>query len=108
MEQYWWLYKGFEIHKNEVGQSKVFFRNYRADLESIARDNPTPVYVLNGDRIEEKVAIVRRAFATHYEGEVAIPFAMKASHIPHVVQLLAQVGCGVDAASPNVANLGLR
>jgi len=66
MEQYWWLYKGFEIHKNEEGRSKVFFKNYPVDLESIARDNPTPVYVFNGDRIEEKVAIVRRAFAAHY------------------------------------------
>ncbi len=108
MEQYWWLYKGFEIHKNEAGQSKVFFKNYPADLESIARDNPTPVYVYNGDRIEEKVAIVRQAFATYYEGEVAIHFAMKASHTPYVVQLLARVGCGLDAASPNEARLGLR
>lgn len=108
MEQYWWLYKGFEIRKNEVGQSKVFFRNYPTDLESIARDNPTPVYVFNGDRIEEKVTNVRRAFDAHYEGKVAIHFAMKASHIPHVVQLLARVGCGVDAASPNEARLGLR
>jgi diaminopimelate decarboxylase len=108
MEQYWWLYKGFEIHKNEEGQSKVFFKNYPVDLESIAHDNPTPVYVLNGDRIEEKVAIVRRAFAANYKGEVAIHFAMKASHIPQVVQLLARVGCGVDVASPNETNLGLR
>ncbi len=108
MEQYWWLYKGFEIRKNEGGQSKVYFKNYPIDLESIARDNPTPVYVLNGDRIEEKVAVVHRAFASHYDGRVAIHFAMKASHTPQVVQLLAGVGCGVDAASPNEARLGLR
>ncbi len=108
MKQYWWLYKGFEIRQNEVGQSKVFFKNYPVDLESIARDNPTPVYVFNGERIEEKVAIVRRAFDAYYDGDVAINFAMKANHVPHVVRLLGQVGCGVDAASPNEARLGLK
>jgi len=108
MKQYWWLYKGFEIRKNEKEQTKVFFKNYPADLESIARDNPTPVYVLNGDRIGEKLANVRRAFNTHYDGKVGIHFAMKASHTPHVVQLLADLGCGIDAASPNEARLGLR
>ena len=108
MKGYWWLYKGFEIRQNEAGQSKVFFKNYSADLESIARDNPTPVYVYNGDHIKEKVAIVRRAFDTYYDGDVAVNFAMKASHVPHVVRLLGQEGCGVDAASPNEARLGLR
>jgi len=108
MRQYWWLYKGFEIRKNEVGQIKVFFRNCSLDLESIARSNPTPVYVYNGDRIEEKVQIVRRAFATHYKGKVAIHFAMKACYVPQLVQLLANMKCGVDAASPNEARLGLR
>jgi len=108
MKQYWWLYKGFEIRQNEAGQSKVFFKNYPVNLESIARDNPTPVYVYNGEHIKEKVAIVRRAFDTYYDGDVAVNFAMKASHVPHVVRLLGQVGCGVDAASPNEARLGLR
>jgi len=108
VKQYWWLYKGYEICKNEAGQFKVFFKNYPVDLESIAHNNPTPLYVINGNRIEEKVAIIRKAFADHYDGKVAIHFAMKASYNPRVLQLLAEMGCGIDAASPNEARLGLR
>jgi len=108
VKQYWWLYKGYEIRKNEAGQFKVFFKNYPVDLESIACYNSTPVYVVNADRVKEKVATVRRAFSTYYKGKVAIHYAVKANYIPHLLQLLAEMGCGVDAASPNEARLGLR
>lgn len=109
MKDYWWLYKGFEVNRNKDGQTKVFMKGYSTDFESIATENPTPVYVINGDRIREKIITVRRAFETHYNGNVAIHFAMKECHIPHVLNLiLSEMGCGVDAASPNEARLGLR
>jgi len=104
----WWLYKGFEVHKNERGEPKVFLKGYPEDLESIARHNPTPLFLFNADRIEENLTAIRQAFARNYDGEAAIYFAMKACYVPHVIHLLRKLGCGADAASPNEARLGLK
>ncbi|UCF96819.1 MAG: hypothetical protein JSV89_16820 [Spirochaetaceae bacterium] len=108
MRPYWWLFKGFEIREDRSGRDKVFIRDFPDDLEAIARSNPTPMYLINADRVVEKIQLVRKAFCSQYPGSAEIHFAMKECHIPQVLQLIFDQGCGIDAASPNEVRLGLR
>lgn len=108
MKPYWWLYKGFEVRRNQAGREKVFLEGYPQDLETIASEHPTPLYLINGDRILKNIEMVRRAFEKAYAGRVAVHFAVKECHVPQVLSLIFRTGCGIDAASPNEARLGLK
>ena len=108
MRPYWWLYKGFEVKDSGSGPKKVFIRDFPKDLESIARCNPTPMYLINADRIIENIQSVREAFSLQYPGIAEIHFAMKECHVPQVLKVIFEQGCGIDAASPNEVRLALR
>ncbi len=100
-KQYWWFFKGFDVRNNKVWSRS--FKDY--DLEELAKRYPTPLYFTQGKRIEDKARLVREAFTKNYSGEVEINYAVKANYCPQILDLIALLGLGADAVSPNEAVL---
>ena len=100
-KQYWWFFKGFDVRNNKVWSRS--FKDY--DLEELAKRYPTPLYFTQGKRIEDKARLVREAFKKNYSGEVEINYAVKANYCPQILDLIALLGMGADAVSPNEAVL---
>jgi diaminopimelate decarboxylase len=99
--QYWWFFKGFHIKDGVVWSNPLKDFN----LEELARENKTPIYFINGKRIQDKARIIKSTFAENYCGKVDINYAVKANYTPQVLDLIAQMGLGADVVSPNEANL---
>lgn len=99
----WLTAKGFEI-KN----GKVFFNSYNRDLATIANENPTPIYLTNGNRIEQNVLTIQRTFKEIYGGDFQINYAIKANYAPQILKIVANLGLGADVVSPNEALLALK
>lgn len=100
-KQYWWFFKGFDVRNN-----RVWSRSFKdCDLDELAKSNPTPLYLTNGKRIEDKVRLIREAFTKNYTGVVDINYAVKANYCPQILDLIARLGLGADVVSPNEAIL---
>jgi diaminopimelate decarboxylase len=100
-KHYWWFFKGFDVRDNKVWSRS--FKDYT--LEELAKRHPTPLYFTHGKRIEDKVRLIREAFAKYYSGEVEINYAVKANYCPQILDLIAMLGLGADVVSPNEAVL---
>jgi diaminopimelate decarboxylase len=100
-KQYWWFFKGFDVRDNKVWSRS--FKDYT--LEELAKRHPTPLFFTHGKRIEDKVRLIREAFAKNYAGEVEINYAVKANYCPQILDLIAMLGLGADVVSPNEAVL---
>ncbi len=100
-KQYWWFFKGFDVRDNKVWSRS--FKKY--DLDELTRSNSTPLYFTHGKRIEDKVKLIRDAFAKNYPGVVDINYAVKANYCPQILDLIALLDLGADVVSPNEAVL---
>ncbi len=100
-KQYWWFFKGFDVRNNKVWSRS--FRDY--NLDELAKSNPTPIYLTHGKRIEDKARLIKEAFGKNYSGVIDINYAIKANYCPQVIDLIAMLGLGADAVSPNEAIL---
>jgi diaminopimelate decarboxylase len=100
-QQYWWFFKGFDVREN-----RVWSRSFKKiSLDELAKSHPTPLYFTNGKRIEDRVRLIREAFEKNYSGAVDINYAVKANYCPQILDLIALLGVGADAVSPNEAVL---
>jgi diaminopimelate decarboxylase len=100
-KKFWWFFKGFDVRDN-----KVWSRSYNEnDLDELAKSNPTPLYLTNGKRIEDKARLIRDAFTKHYSRTVDINYAVKANYCPQILDLIAQLDLGADVVSPHEAVL---
>ena len=99
--QYWWFFKGFDVRNG-----KVWSRSFKEhDLEELVKLHPTPMYLIQGKRIEDKARLILEAFARNYNGPVEVNYAVKANYCPQVLDLIALLGLGADVVSPNEAIL---
>ena len=99
--QYWWFFKGFDVRN-----CKVWSRSFKEhDLEELVKLHPTPMYLIQGKRIEDKARLILEAFARNYNGPVEVNYAVKANYCPQVLDLIALLGLGADVVSPNEAIL---
>ena len=100
-KEYWWFFKGFDVRNN-----KVWSRSFKdCDLDELTKSNPTPLYLTNGKRIEDKARLIRQAFTKNYAGSVDINYAVKANYCPQILDLIAILDLGADVVSPNEAVL---
>ena len=76
------------------------------DAEQLARTHGTPVYVYDLDQIADKLRDLRAALAGAGL-EALIRFAVKANHHPEVLEVVRDLGAGIDASSPGEVELAL-
>ena len=68
----------------------------RLDLEALADVHGTPLYVYSGDRMLERLAAVRDAFAG---ARTLVAYSVKANPCLAILRLLARAGAGADIVS---------
>ena len=74
-------------------------------LLHIAEQYGTPVYIYQGEKIEEKFHFLKNSFKKFTP---QIYYAMKALWNPHILKILLNVGAGIDAVSINEIKLALQ
>jgi diaminopimelate decarboxylase len=98
-DRFFWLRDGLEIGG---GRLVVAGR----DAEGLARQHGTPLYVYDLDRIADKLRDLREALdSAGVDGLVR--FAVKANHHPEVLEVIRDLGAGIDASSPGEVELAL-
>ncbi len=75
-------------------------------LDQIARDNGTPCYVYDAERIRENYRAISGAFAS--DTPLKICFAVKANGNLSVLRLLREIGAGFDVVSAGEMQRALR
>lgn len=73
-------------------------------VKDLADKFGTPVYVYDADRIRQNYNRLSQALAQHFD-DWQMFYAIKACNNPSVAQLLTNLGCGIDSASPNEIRL---
>ncbi len=74
-------------------------------LLHIAEKYGTPIYVYQGEKIEEKFHFLKNSFKKFTP---QIYYAMKALWNPHILKILFNMGAGIDAVSINEIKLALQ
>lgn len=74
-------------------------------LEKLATEFGTPLYVYDATIIRARVSELKTELGQY--SNIEILYAVKANYNPHLVQLIVENGCGVDAVSPEEALIGL-
>jgi diaminopimelate decarboxylase len=98
-DRFFWLREGLEIRD---GRLTIAGR----DAEQLARTHGTPVYVYDLDRVAEKLRDLQAALDdAGLEGLVR--FAVKANHHPEVLEVIRDLGAGIDVSSPGEVELAL-
>lgn len=69
-------------------------------VKELAEEEGTPVYVLNGNRIESNYNRLFNAVQKNLKGSLKIHYAMKANSTPGILKLLGKLGSSIDAVSP--------
>ena len=81
-------------------------------LEELASKYATPLYVYSGDRILERLATLRDAFASHGTDPAApgliVAYSVKANPGLAILKLLARSGAGADIVSGGELHRSLR
>lgn len=96
----WWVRPGLEV---EDGRLTIAGR----DVEALAREHGTPLYVYDLDRFGENARRFHAAFAKHPDLVFRLRFAMKAGPDPAILRTFRALGragdpesVGIDACSP--------
>ncbi len=74
-------------------------------LEKLTTEFGTPLYVYNAAIIRARILELKTELGQYSDTEIL--YAVKANYNPHLVQLIVENGCGVDAVSPEEALIGL-
>jgi diaminopimelate decarboxylase len=98
-DRFFWLRDGLEIRE---GRLVIAGR----DAEQLARTHGTPVYVYDLDRIADKLRDLREAL-DDAGLESVVRFAVKANHHPEVLEVIRDLGGGIDVSSPGEVELAL-
>ena len=98
-DRFFWLRDGLEIAD---GRLVIAGR----DAERLARTHGTPLYVYDLDRIADKLRALRETLDAA-EMEAVVRFAVKANHHPDVLEVIRDLGAGIDASSPGEVELAL-
>ncbi|MCG8321248.1 MAG: diaminopimelate decarboxylase [Cytophagales bacterium] len=75
------------------------------DLEKIAKEFGTPLYVYDGEKIINQIRYLNKAFSGL---NVKIKYAAKALTNLSILKLIRKEGAGIDAVSINEAHLGIK
>ncbi len=75
------------------------------DIQSIADEFGSPVYVYDADKILSQYQLLKTSFPGDH---VKIKYACKALNNLNVLKLLKSVGCGLDVVSIQEAEMGIR
>lgn len=75
------------------------------DVEALAAQYGTPIYVYDAEKIQHQVELLHTAFR---DLPVRIKYAMKALSTQAILELLRRLGVGVDAVSIQEVELALR
>lgn len=75
------------------------------DVEALAAQYGTPIYVYDAEKIQHQVELLHTAFR---DLPVRIKYAMKALSTRAILELLRRLGVGVDAVSIQEVELALR
>jgi len=97
----WWETEGHL----EVMQNKLFIGGKEA--AALAQKYGTPLFVYNGNRIEENFAALRSAFEA-FGKKPRIHYAMKANPHLAILQLLEKHDAFIDAVSVNEVQIALK
>lgn len=98
-DRFFWLRDGLEIRD---GRLVIAGR----DAEQLARTHGTPVYAYDLDRIADKLRDLREAL-DDAGLEAVVRFAVKANHHPEVLEVIRDLGGGIDVSSPGEVELAL-
>lgn len=74
-------------------------------LEKLATEFGTPLYVYDAAIIRARITELKTELGQYSNTEIL--YAVKANYNPHLVRLIVENGCGVDAVSPEEALIGL-
>ena len=99
-DRFFWLRDGLEIAD---GRLVIAGR----DAERLARSHGTPLYVYDLDRIADKVRDLRETLDAAGL-DALVRFAVKANHHPDVLEVIRDLGAGIDASSPGEVELALE
>ena len=75
------------------------------NLEQVANEFGTPVYVYDGEKIVNQIRFLKKAFSGL---NVKIKYAAKALTNISILKLVRKEGAGIDAVSINEAHLGIK
>jgi diaminopimelate decarboxylase len=73
-------------------------------VTDIVKRHGVPAYVYDGNKITDKVQMLKNAFPGEH---VRIKYAMKALNNPNILKLIKSTGAGLDAVSIHEVKLGL-
>jgi len=99
-DRFFWLRDGLEIAD---GRLVIAGR----DADRLARSHGTPLYVYDLDRIADKVRDLRETLDAAGL-DALVRFAVKANHHPDVLEVIRDLGAGIDASSPGEVELALE
>ncbi|MCW6171208.1 MAG: diaminopimelate decarboxylase [Thermoplasmatales archaeon] len=77
------------------------------DLEEIAKDFGTPLYVTSSNRIRENFERLTKSMSKNFKN-FEIKYAVKANSNPHIISLFSELGSGADVSNLNELNLALK
>lgn len=75
------------------------------NLDQVANEFGTPVYVYDGEKIVNQIRYLKKAFSRL---NVKIKYAAKALTNTSILKLIRKEGAGIDAVSINEAHLGIK
>ncbi len=96
----WWVRDGLEVRQGHLAMAGL-------DLECLAREHGTPLYVYDTARMEANARRLARALESaglRYR----VLLALKSQRHPTVLKRLRAAGVGIDACSPNEVSLALE
>lgn len=85
-----------------IEESRIFLGGI--SVEDLAQTYGTPTYVYDASRIRANYRRVQEAFRQH-DPSVELFYAIKACDNLSIARILVDLGCGIDAASPNEIGL---